>query len=193
MAVVGLCIIIVFLAVGIIETIFFQAKWHVGASADTKSNPNLPGYLAPYAPNEVNYELSPTGLGSPPSSSHPFGTDYLGRDMLSRTLVATRISMLVGVIAVAIAMILGLSLGPFSGYYGGFVDSVIMRIADIFFAFPYILFVLLMMTVLGPGLRQRLHRHRRARLGDVRARRPRAGADRQVDGVRGGGARPGRR
>ena len=110
------------------------------------------GYLAPYNPNAVNYALSPKGLGSPPSWSHPFGTDYLGRDVFSRVLVATRISMLVGVIAVAIALIIGLILGPISGYYGGWVDSVIMRTADVFFAFPYILFVLLIMTVLGPGL-----------------------------------------
>ena len=150
-ALVGLGIIIVFLCVGSIETVFFQAKWHVRASADTKANPNLPGYLAPYDPNEVNYALSPQGIGSPPSWSHPFGADFLGRDVLSRTLIATRIAMLVGVIAVAIALTLGLLLGPVSGYYGGAVDSVIMRAADIFFAFPYILFVLLMMSVLGQG------------------------------------------
>ena len=137
LAVVGMCIIIVFLAVGMTEEI---------ASFTPK------GYLAPYNPNAVNYALSPKGLGSPPSWSHPFGTDYLGRDVFSRALVATRISMLVGVIAVAIALIIGLILGPISGYYGGWVDSVIMRTADVFFAFPYILFVLLIMTVLGPGL-----------------------------------------
>jgi peptide/nickel transport system permease protein/oligopeptide transport system permease protein len=61
------------------------------------------------------------------------------------------VAMLVGIIAVAIALTLGLLLGPVSGYYGGAVDSVIMRIADIFFAFPYILFVLLIMSVLGQG------------------------------------------
>lgn len=137
LAVVGLCIIAVFLAVGMAEEI---------ASLTPK------GYLAPYDPNAVNYALSPKGLGSPPSWSHPFGTDYLGRDVFSRTLVATRISMLVGVIAVSIALLIGLILGPISGYYGGAVDSVIMRTADVFFAFPYILFVLLIMTVLGPGL-----------------------------------------
>ena len=71
--------------------------------------------------------------------------------MFSRTLVATRISLLVGVIAVSIALTIGLTLGPVSGYYGGWVDSVIMRLADVFFAYPYILFVLLIMTVLGPG------------------------------------------
>ncbi len=68
-------------------------------------------------------------------------------------LVASRISLLVGVIAVSIALALGLALGPLSGYYGGAIDSVIMRVADVFFAFPYILFVLLLVVVLGPGFR----------------------------------------
>ena len=109
------------------------------------------GYVAPYDPIKTDYALSPEGLGSPPSLSHPMGTDYLGRDVFSRVLVATRISMLVGVIAVAIALTIGLILGPISGYYGGAVDTVIMRTADVFFAFPFILFVLLLLTVLPPG------------------------------------------
>jgi len=144
LAVVGLGIIVVFLAVGMTQ--------EVANLAGVSTGERGAGYLAPYDPNAVNYELSPKGLGSPPSWSHPFGTDYLGRDVFSRTLVATRISMLVGVIAVSIALLIGLILGPISGYYGGWVDAVIMRTADIFFAFPYILFVLLIMTVLGPGL-----------------------------------------
>jgi peptide/nickel transport system permease protein len=135
LALVGLVIIIIFLLVGLSQIVANLAHWQ----------------LTPYDPNGVNYSLSPTGLGSAPSWSHPFGTDYLGRDILSRTIVASRISMLVGVIAVAIALILGLALGPISGYYGGIIDTVIMRVADIFFAFPYILFVLLLLTVLGPG------------------------------------------
>ncbi len=135
LAVVGLIIIIIFLAVGIAETV----------SAAVGFN------LAPYDPNKVDYALSPEGLGSPPSWSHPFGADYLGRDILSRVLVSTRVSLLVGVIAVAIALIIGLIMGPISGYYGGVTDAVIMRVADIFFAFPYILFVLLLVTVLGGG------------------------------------------
>jgi ABC-type dipeptide/oligopeptide/nickel transport system permease subunit len=134
-AVVGMWIIVVFLTVG--------GAQEIASLAGT--------YLAPYDPNEVNYALSPQGLGSPPSWSHPFGTDYLGRDVFSRVLVATRVSMLVGVIAVAIALAIGLVLGPISGYYGGAVDSVIMRTADVFFAFPFILFVLLLLTVLPPG------------------------------------------
>jgi peptide/nickel transport system permease protein/oligopeptide transport system permease protein len=135
LAVVGLVIISIFLVVGVAETVA-----------------NLTGVnLAPYKPDAVNYALSPAGQGSPPSWKHPFGTDYLGRDVLSRALVATRISLLVGVIAVSIALSIGLILGPIAGYYGGVIDTFIMRLADIFFAFPYILFVLLMMVVLGPG------------------------------------------
>jgi peptide/nickel transport system permease protein/oligopeptide transport system permease protein len=148
LALVGLGIIVVFLSVGVVESVFYEAHWHVRSAPDTG---NAPGYLAPYDPNGVNYALSPEGIGSPPSLSHPFGTDYLGRDILSRTLVATRVAMLVGIIAVAIALTIGLLLGPISGYYGGAIDSVIMRVADIFFAFPYILFVLLVMSVLGQG------------------------------------------
>ena len=149
LALVGMSIIIAFVCIGTVETVFYQAHWHVRAGETTP--PGSAGYLAPYDPNEVNYDLSPQGLGSPPSWQHPFGTDFLGRDVFSRVLVATRVAMLVGIIAVAIALTLGLLLGPVSGYYGGAVDSVIMRIADIFFAFPYILFVLLIMSVLGQG------------------------------------------
>jgi len=135
LAVVGMGIIIVFMIVGMSQVIANLGGWQ----------------WSPYDPNEVNYALTPTGHGSAPSWSHPFGTDSLGRDLFSRVLVATRISLLVGVIAVAIALTIGLILGPISGYYGGWVDSIIMRTADIFFAFPYILFVLLIMTVLGQG------------------------------------------
>jgi peptide/nickel transport system permease protein len=135
LAVVGLVIITIFLAVGIsVEVAFIFGK-----------------NLTPYDPNGVNYALSPKGLGASPSWSHPMGTDYLGRDILSRVIISSRVSLIVGVVAVAIALAIGLVLGPVSGYYGGAVDSVIMRTADIFFAFPYILFVLLLLTVLGPG------------------------------------------
>ena len=135
LALVGLGIIIVFLLIGLAQVIATALGYN----------------LAPYDPNMVNYDLSPEGLGSAPSWGHPFGTDYLGRDIFSRVLVATRISLLVGVIAVAISLVIGLTAGPLAGYYGGAFDSVIMRVADIFFAFPYILFVLLLVTVLGGG------------------------------------------
>jgi ABC-type phosphate/phosphonate transport system permease subunit len=133
---VGLGIIIVFLFIGVAQIIAGVTGIHGG-------------YLAPYNPNAVNYSIAKQA----PSLAHPFGTDYIGRDVFSRTLVASRISLLVGVIAVSIALALGLALGPLSGYYGGAIDSVIMRVADVFFAFPYILFVLLLVVVLGPGFR----------------------------------------
>jgi len=135
LALVGLGIITVFMVIGMSQIIAHLLNIQ----------------LTPYDPNGVDYALSPKGLGAPPSAAHPFGTDYLGRDILSRTIVASRVAMLVGVIAVAIALVIGLSLGPVSGYYGGVTDAVIMRAADVFFAFPFILFVLLIMTVLGPG------------------------------------------
>jgi peptide/nickel transport system permease protein/oligopeptide transport system permease protein len=136
LALAGLAIITVFMIVGLVEVFVSVTGLHGG-------------YLAPYNPDAVNYAIAK----APPSLAHPFGTDYIGRDVFSRTLTASRISLLVGVIAVSIALAIGLLLGPIAGYYGGTTDSVIMRIADIFFAFPYILFVLLLLVVLGPGFR----------------------------------------
>ena len=121
------------------------------ARAPASTRP-APGYLAPYDPNEVNYELSPAGprLAAVAGRTRSAPTTWAATS--SRARSSRRASrMLVGVIAVAIALAIGLVLGPVSGYYGGAVDSVIMRTADVFFAFPYILFVLLIMTVLGPG------------------------------------------
>lgn len=144
LAVVGLVIIVIFMIVGSVEEIAYVAGLGSGEPGS--------GYLTPYDPNRVDFGLSPTGLGSSPSLRHPFGTDNLGRDILSRVLIATRVSLVVGVVAVGISLAIGLLLGPLAGYYGGWLGSAIMRTADIFFAFPYILFVLLFMTVIGPGL-----------------------------------------
>lgn len=87
-----------------------------------------------------------------PSVSHWFGTDILGRDIFSRVLYGARISMLIGVVAVSISLVIGLFLGALSGFFSGVSDAVIMRIADIFFAFPYILGAIAIMTILGPGV-----------------------------------------
>lgn len=88
----------------------------------------------------------------PPSAAHPFGTDKLGRDILSRTIYGARVSLLVGVVAVMISVVIGLILGALAAYYGGWWDSIVMRTADVFFAFPYILFAIVLIAILGFGL-----------------------------------------
>jgi len=87
-----------------------------------------------------------------PSREHLFGTDLLGRDIFSRVIYGSRVSIEVGIIAVGISVIIGLFFGALSGYFGGISDTLVMRIADIFFAFPYILGAIVIMTVLGPGI-----------------------------------------
>lgn len=87
----------------------------------------------------------------PPSADHPFGTDKLGRDVASRVVYGARVSLIVGVVAVAIMVTIGLIMGALAAYYGGLWDSIIMRLADVFFAFPYILFAIVLIALLGKG------------------------------------------
>ncbi len=87
------------------------------------------------------------------SFSHPLGTDDLGRDILGRLIYGARASLTVGIAAVAISVIIGLLLGALSGFYGGAVDSLIMRITDVFLAFPYILFCVLILAMLPSSAR----------------------------------------
>lgn len=86
-----------------------------------------------------------------PSGSHPFGTDKLGRDILSRTIYGGQASLMVGVLAVLISVAIGMVLGALAGYYGGWWDSLVMRMADVFLSFPYILFAITLVSVLGRG------------------------------------------
>jgi len=104
--------------------------------------------IAPYDPNARVKEDSALG----PSSQYWFGTDLLGRDILSRVVYGSRISIEVGIVAVGISVGLGLFFGALSGYFGRWPDAVIMRVADIFFAFPYILGAIAIMTILGSGI-----------------------------------------
>jgi peptide/nickel transport system permease protein len=86
------------------------------------------------------------------SKQHPLGTDKLGRDILSRVLYGSRVSLLVGVTTVAISLSIGLILGSLAGYLGGWIDQLIMRGVDILMAFPGILLAIAFTAVLGPGL-----------------------------------------
>lgn len=90
---------------------------------------------------------------SPPSRSHLFGTDQLGRDILSRVLYSGRISLPVGVGVVAIASIVGSTLGAAAGYWGGFLDELIMRVVDLLLSFPPIILALAVAAALGPDLK----------------------------------------
>ena len=107
----------------------------------------LAPWLAPYAPTEITPAFS-----APPSAAHWLGTDQIGRDVLSRVLYATRISLLVGVAAAGISTIFGVVLGLLSGYFGGVLDMIVMRVTDMVMSFPYILLVLVAAAVFRPGL-----------------------------------------
>jgi peptide/nickel transport system permease protein len=104
--------------------------------------------IAPYSP----YESDIAHRLSPPSARHLFGTDEFGRDILSRIIFGTRISLLVGVVAVGIATVLGVLLGAVTGYYGGRVDAILMRLVDTMLSFPPILLALSIVAILGPSL-----------------------------------------
>ncbi|MGE7273813.1 nickel transporter permease [Brevibacillus panacihumi] len=108
----------------------------------------LAPWVAPYDPIEQNMQIMLEG----PSLNHPFGTDEFGRDILSRIIHGTQISLMTGIVGVLIAVILGVALGTISGYFGGLADTLIMRIMDIFMAFPSFLLALAIVSVLGPGM-----------------------------------------
>jgi oligopeptide transport system permease protein len=108
----------------------------------------LAPFIAPYP-----YAYQDLDLGaSPPSSAHLLGTDVLGRDLLSRILYGARISLLVGFIATTVALLIGVSWGIIAGYFGGKVDSVMMRIVDVLYGLPFIIFIILLMVIFGRNL-----------------------------------------
>jgi peptide/nickel transport system permease protein len=87
-----------------------------------------------------------------PSAAHLFGTDQYGRDMLSRVLYGGRIDLLIGVVLVGVAMTLGTLIGLISGWFGGWTDTIIMRISDVGFAFPFLVLIICIVGLRGPGL-----------------------------------------
>ncbi|MDA9720287.1 ABC transporter permease [bacterium] len=104
--------------------------------------------ISPYPYDYQNLELG----ASPPSSAHFLGTDTLGRDLLSRLLYGSRVSLMVGFVATAVALVIGVTWGIVSGYYGGKVDAVMMRIVDILYGLPFIIFIILLMVVFGRNI-----------------------------------------
>lgn len=105
-------------------------------------------YLAPHDPlaSNVRYRLQP------PSSEHLLGTDSLGRDMLSRIMYGSRISLAIALLAVTLSVAIGVPIGALAGYYGGIVDSISMRFVDLLLAFPSLFLILTLVALLGPSI-----------------------------------------
>ena len=103
--------------------------------------------IAPYDPDEIVGAFS-----APPSREFLLGTDQIGRDVFSRLLYATRVSLLVGVLATLISTVIGVVLGLIAGYFGGVADMILMRFTDMVMSFPYILLVLVAAAIFRPGL-----------------------------------------
>jgi peptide/nickel transport system permease protein len=104
--------------------------------------------LAPYDPTQTDW----LAVRQPPSNEHLMGTDENGRDVLSRVIYGARASLMVGVIAVTIALLIGVPLGLISGYYGGRIDEIIMRVVDAALAFPFLILAIALAATLGPSL-----------------------------------------
>lgn len=105
-------------------------------------------WIAPHDPYDMDLAA---GL-QPPSSEHILGTDDLGRDLLSRLIYGSRVSLTVGLIVVGIAGSIGVTLGAISGYYGGLIDQVIMRSVDVILAFPFLILAIAVVAIVGPSL-----------------------------------------
>src|SRR5690606_30741093 len=107
--------------------------------------------IVPYDPNAINAAYA-GGRPQPPSVEYVLGTDNYGRDYLSRTIVGLRVSLIVGLTAVAFQLIIGVTVGALSGYFGGWVDNLLMRITDIFLSMPSFLLLLILTGILGGSL-----------------------------------------
>jgi oligopeptide transport system permease protein len=108
----------------------------------------LTPWIAPYGYEEQNLLLGAT----PPSAAHWLGTDIFGRDMLTRIMYGGRVSLTVGFIATAVALVIGVLWGAIAGFIGGRVDAVMMRIVDIMYALPFMIFIVLLMVVFGRNI-----------------------------------------
>jgi peptide/nickel transport system permease protein len=104
--------------------------------------------LTPYDPTALDL----VNARLPPGWAHPFGTDNLGRDILARVLFAARIDLQIGAIGVAVPLVIGTLIGLPAGYLGGWIDALVGRVIDVIIAFPFLVLVITIVAVLGPGL-----------------------------------------
>ncbi|NLZ55944.1 MAG: ABC transporter permease [Clostridiaceae bacterium] len=105
--------------------------------------------LTPHSPTDLNLRH----MGKPPGGEHPFGTDKLGRDVFARVLYGGRISIAIGLSGALGGMILGVIIGSFCGYYGGWLDAIFVKIAELVSVFPQLLLVMVMRVILGEGIK----------------------------------------
>jgi len=108
----------------------------------------LTPWIAPYGYEAQNLDLGAT----PPSAAHWLGTDIFGRDMLTQILYGGRVSLAVGFVATAVALLIGVTWGAVAGYVGGRTDAIMMRLVDILYALPFMIFIVLLMVVFGRNL-----------------------------------------
>jgi peptide/nickel transport system permease protein len=111
----------------------------------------LVAVLAPWVTPYDPFQMAMAQRLEPPSLPHPLGTDMFGRDVWARMALGARYSLVVAFLGVAIASVIGVSLGLLAGYYGGWVDTTVSRIVDVFLAFPVILLALALIAALGPS------------------------------------------
>ena len=108
----------------------------------------LTPWITPYSYAEQNLELGP----GPPSALHWLGSDLFGRDLLTRMLYGSRVSLAVGFIATAVALLIGVTWGALAGYLGGRIDTMMMRAVDVLYALPFTIFIILLMVVFGNNI-----------------------------------------
>ncbi len=114
----------------------------------------LADFLAPYDPMEIQYDES--GIVKrlqPPSNEHLLGTTWMGRDVFSQLIIGSRIAVLVGVISAICVTFIGTNIGLIAGYFGGAVDNITMRLVDIIYGIPFLPFALILVAILGPGVK----------------------------------------
>ena len=109
----------------------------------------VPELIAPYPPDAFDF----TALMQPPSAAHPFGTDNFGRDVLSRTIWASQVDLQIAIFSTVFPALFGTAVGSVLGYVGGWPDAVFRRVVDVFVTIPFLVIVIAIVAVLGPGLR----------------------------------------